>query len=120
MDKTSSSAIQISTDGGVKKIAFTQRSIIEEGVSAQIGKDVVALIDRTPKPKVLISFAGVDHLSSAALGVLITCHNRVKSKGGELYLSDISKPIFEIFKITKLNKMFQIVDSVEIAMKSFK
>lgn len=112
--------IQISDHAGVKKIAFTQRSIIDETVISQIGKDIITVIDGETKPKVLISFQGVEHLSSAALGVLITCHNRIRVKDGQLYLSDIPKPIFEIFKITKLNKMFQIVDSAEAAMKSFK
>ena len=114
------SVIQISEDAGVKKITFTQRSIIDETVIHQIGKDIVTVIDSAAKPKVVISFQGVEHLSSAALGVLITCHNRIRVKEGQLYLSDIPKPIFEIFKITKLNKMFQIVDTSDVAMKSFK
>ncbi len=116
----SASVLNISDEGGVKKITFTQKSIIDEVVIHQIGKDIVAAIDGATQPKVLISFSGVDHLSSAALGVLITCHNRVRVKNGQLYLSDISKTIFEIFKITKLNKMFQIADTSESAMKSFK
>ena len=70
--------------------------------------------------KVLFSFHGFKQLTSAAVSVLITCHNRIRVKEGQLYLSDIPKPIFEIFKITKLNKMFQIVDTSDVAMKSFK
>ena len=114
------SVLNISDEAGVKKITFMQKSIIDEVVIHQIGKEIVAVIDGVAQPKVLISFNGVDHLSSAALGVLITCHNRVRVKNGQLYLSDISKPIFEIFKITKLNKMFQIADTSESAMKNFK
>ncbi len=114
------SVLNISDEAGVKKITFMQKSIIDEVVIHQIGKEIVAVIDGAAQPKVLISFNGVDHLSSAALGVLITCHNRVRVKNGQLYLSDISKPIFEIFKITKLNKMFQIADTSESAMKNFK
>ncbi len=116
----STSVLSISDEAGVKKITFMQKSIIDEVVIHQIGKEIVAVIDGAAQPKVLISFNGVDHLSSAALGVLITCHNRVRVKNGQLYLSDISKPIFEIFKITKLNKMFQIADTSESAMKNFK
>lgn len=114
------SAIQVTDDGAVKKITFTMKNIIEETVIHQIGKDVLALVDATPKPKLLISFANVEHLSSAALGVLISCNNRVKVKEGQMVLSDISKPIFEIFRITKLNKLFQIADTADAAMKIFK
>ncbi len=116
----SASVIQITDHSGVKKVTFTQRSIIDETVIHQIGKDIVVAIDAEIKPRLVISFEGVEHLSSAALGVLITCHNRIRVREGQLYLSDISKPIFEIFKITKLNKMFQIVERADLAMKSFK
>ncbi len=115
-----SGVIRVSEEAGVKKVMFTQSSIIDETVIHQIGKDILALVDSMAQPKVVICFAGVDHLSSAALGVLITCHNRTRMKNGKLYLSDIPKPIFEIFKITKLNKMFQIVATADEAIKSLK
>lgn len=115
-----SDVIRVVEEGGVKKVMFTQNKIIDETVIHQIGKDILALLDSMAQPKVVVCFTGVDHLSSAALGVLITCHNRTRVKNGKLYLSDISKPIFEIFKITKLNKMFQIVDSADEAIKSMK
>ena len=51
----------------------------------------------------LISFDNVDHLSSAALGTLITIDKAVKERGGKLRLSDIDKQIYEVFVLTKLN-----------------
>ena len=67
----------------------------------------------------LISFENVDHLSSAALGTLITINNKVKSQDGQLRLAAIDPQIYEVFVITKLNKLFQIYDTPDEAMKSF-
>ena len=104
----------------VTQIEFVDRNILEEASIQQIGEEIGAIIDAQPNPKVLLSFENVEHLSSAALGTLITVNTKVKQKGGQLRLSNIDKQIYEVFVITKLNKLFQIHDSNEKALKSFK
>ena len=75
---------------------------------------------RTALQLVLLSFAGVDHLSSAALGTLITVNGLVKNKGGQFRLSDIDPQIYEVFVITKLVRIFEIHPTAAEALKSFK
>lgn len=114
----SQAPITISTDGGVTTVAFTERSIIDEVMIQQIGQALLKLVDSQSSLKMALSFAGVDHMSSAALGVLITVNSRVKARNGQLRLCNIAKPIFEIFKITKLDKLFQTHETLEQAVKS--
>lgn len=102
------------------RIGFLDRNILEEAYIQQIGEEIAQVIDQTPNPRILISFANVEHLSSAALGTLITVNNKVRQKGGQLRLSDIDPQIYEVFVITKLNKLFQIHDTADKAAKSFK
>jgi anti-sigma B factor antagonist len=66
-----------------------------------------------------VDFASVDHLSSAALGMLINVNNRVKQRNGQLRLTNIKPQIFEVFVITKLNKLFRIYPTRTEAMASF-
>jgi anti-anti-sigma regulatory factor len=42
----------------------------------------------------------------------------VKSRSGQLRLCAISKPIFEVFRITRLDKLFQVHASAELAKQS--
>ena len=58
-------------------------------------------------------------IASAALGTLITVNNKVKEKGGQLRLSNIDPQIYEVFVITKLNKLFHIHEDISAAMASF-
>jgi anti-sigma B factor antagonist len=101
-------------------VGFVDRNILDEPSIQQIGQEIGALIDSSPSPKLLLDFERVEHLSSAALGTLITVNNRVREKDGQLRLSNIDKQIYEVFAITKLNKLFQIHDTTAKAMKSFK
>ena len=114
----SQAPIKISTDGGVTTVSLTERSIIDEVMIQQIGEALLKLVDSQPGLKMVLSFEGVDHMSSAALGVLITVNGRVKARNGQLRLCNIAKPIFEIFKITKLDKLFQTFGTEEQAVKS--
>ena len=107
------------THGDVTVAEFIDRNILDEANIQMIGEELTGIVESSPKPKLLISFSNVDHLSSAALGTLITINNKVKARGGQLRLSDIDPQIYEVFVITKLNKLFQIHDTAEAALKSF-
>ena len=104
----------------VIQIEFVDRNILDESNIHQIGEEITHLIEAEQGPKVVISFANVDHLSSAALGTLITIHNKVKARAGQLRLAKIDPQIYEVFVITKLNKLFEIHEDVDRAMASFK
>ncbi len=111
--------IRVHEQDGVKRIEFVERNILDEANIQQIGEEIGRVVDSQNPPKVLISFQNVDHLSSAALGTLITINNKIKGKDGQLRLAEIDPQIYEVFVITKLNKLFQIFDSSEQAMASF-
>ena len=64
-------------------------------------------------------FSDVEFLSSAALGKLITLDKKVKMAGGKLKLSNIRPEIYEVFAITRLNKLFTIYDDEGEAVAAF-
>ncbi len=113
------SRLRIRKMGGVTRVEFVDRNILDEANIQMIGEEIGTLVESEPKPKLLISFANVDHLSSAALGTLITINNKVRARGGQLRLADIDPQIYEVFVITKLNKLFEIHETGEAALKSF-
>jgi len=117
--ETQGSRLRITKQDEVTRIEFLDRNILDEANIQQIGEDITRLVEEETQPKLLISFANVDHLSSAALGTLITINNKVRAKDGQLRLADIDPQIYEIFVITKLNKLFQIHEDAQSALASF-
>ena len=112
--------LRVRKESGATFVEFVDRNILDDANIQQIGDEVSSLIEAEPSPKLVISFSNVDHLSSAALGALITIHNKLKNKQGQLRLSNIDPQIYEVFVITKLNKLFEIHQTSEQAAKSFK
>ena len=68
---------------------------------------------------VLLNFTNVDFLSSAALGKLITLDKKVKADSGKLKLSNIRPEIYDVFAITKLNRLLDIKDDEAAALAAF-
>ena len=112
--------LRVRREEGVTRIEFMKKDILDESNIQQIGEEISTIIEQTDAPKILVSFANVRHLSSAALGTLITINNKIKNKNGMLRLSDIDPQIYEVFVITRLNQIFQIHESAADALESFR
>jgi len=113
------SRLRVQTEDDITRIEFVDRNILDEGNIQQIGDEILQIIDSADRPKLLICFSNVEHLSSAALGTLITINKRIRDKGGQLRLTDIDPQIYEVFVITKLNKLFQIHATIDEGLASF-
>lgn len=103
----------------IRVVEFTNNKILDEANIAEIGATLNALIDEESNPKLLLDFSNVDHLSSAALGMLINANNRIKQRNGQLRLAGIKPQIREVFTITKLDKLFRILPDRTQATQSF-
>lgn len=111
----SKTRLTVEQDDQITIVHFRDRNILDEANIQQIGDEISRLIEDSLRPRLVICFKNVEHLSSAALGTLITISNRVRQKDGQLRLAEIDPQIYEVFVITKLNKLFQIDDTVETA-----
>ena len=61
---------------------------------------------------------GVQYLSSAALGMLLTLRTAIDSNGGALRLANVKDDIQMVFKITKLDKLITIKENTIAAIAS--
>jgi len=111
--------LSVSQVNDISVVEFTNNKILDEANIEEIKTTLFGLIDAKATPKLLLDFGNVDHMSSAALGTLINVSNRVKDKNGQLRLANIKPQIFEVFVITKLNKLFRILPTRQEATASF-
>jgi anti-sigma B factor antagonist len=112
-------SISISDLDGLTLGEFTHSRILDESNIKEIGDSINAALARQEFPKLLLDFGTVEHLSSAALGMLINVNNRIRARNGQLRLACIRPQILEVFAITKLNKLFRIFPTRDEAKASF-
>src|SRR5204863_3976186 len=98
--------LEVEDIGDITVVNFVDKKILDEQNIQVIGEQLFSLVDELGRRKVLLNFKNVEFLSSAALGKLITLNRKLQSAGGKLVLCEIDPQIYEVFEITKLNKLF--------------
>ena len=106
-------------EGDVAVIGFSQDHILDAVLIEKMGASLKALVDSEPRTKFVLDFGGVDYLSSSALGMLISLQKKVSMKSGQLKLAGIKDSIMEVFRITKLDEVFDIYKTEAIAIGAF-
>ena len=110
--------IQVEPVDKATVVSFVYRKILDETNIQEIGRELFDLVDEEGARDLVLNFGNVEYLSSAALGKLITLNKKVKAVSGRLKLCAIKPPIFEVFVITKLNKLFDIYETQAAALQS--
>lgn len=111
--------LDIEEIGDVTIAKFIDRKILDENNIQIIGNQLFGLVEEEGRTKIVLDFSNVEYLSSAALGKLITMEKKVKAAKGKLKLCCIRPEIYEVFAITKLNRLFKIVEDQERALEGF-
>ncbi len=111
--------LDINEVGDVTVVRFRDQKIVEDINIQELGQEMFRLVESDNCKKLLLNFSSVDFLSSAALGKLITLDKKMKAAGGVLKLSNIRPEIYEVFVITRLNRLFDIKDDEADALAAF-
>lgn len=95
-------------------------TIVDETDIQAMDREFKSVIERRDAPKIVVNFQNVQHLSSSALGTLISLNSAVQDRGGQLCLAEINGTIQEVFKITKLDRIFAIEKTADDARASLR
>ena len=99
-------------------ISHTDEKLLEERDIAAIQDSVMSVIEQAEKLNLILDFSHVKFLSSAVLGLLIRISKKIYERDGNLGLCNINSKIYEIFKITRLTKIFDIYPDQQSAVEN--
>ncbi len=111
--------LEISEVGGVTVVNFVDRKILDDANIMELGDELTALVEQENRTNLLLNFANVHFLSSAALNKIIMLDRKLRGLGGKIKLCCLRPQIYEVFVITRLNTHFDIKDTQEEALKGF-
>jgi anti-sigma B factor antagonist len=107
------------SDSSVRTVFFTTARILDEVTIRAIGEELFAILDRSEERNILLDFRAVQFMSSSTLGLLIRFAKRCKEFNAKLKLCGISPQIFQVFKITGLDKVFESHKDQQQAIAAF-
>jgi anti-sigma B factor antagonist len=89
------------------------------GADAKLFSNRIYQLIKDGKKNVVVDMTDVKFMNSSGIGILISGYTTLKNAVGELKLAHISDKVKGILSITRLNKIFDIFDNVDDAVKSF-
>jgi anti-sigma B factor antagonist len=113
------SATNLQIKDEVVVVYFTDGKILDSQRIELIGKELQSAVPQAIHKKLLLNFRGVSFMSSAMITKLVMLNKTCKAQGVGLKLCDVSQNVMEVFKITNLNKLFDIRPTEEKAISSF-
>ena len=99
-------------------VTLAEERILEEEEIRALQEAIISIIDESGRLNLILDFRNVRFLASAVLGLLIRISKRIYESDGQLKLCNIDRKIHEVFKITRLTKIFDIQRDLESAIES--
>ncbi len=71
------------------------------------------------EPHVVFDLCAVGFIDSSGLGALLSCLRQLNSRGGELKLCGMTKPVQVLFELVRMNRVFEIFSGQDEAIRAF-
>jgi anti-sigma B factor antagonist len=72
------------------------------------------------KKKILLNLAKVGYIDSSGIGELVSSYTAINKESGQLKLLNLTQKLQDLLTITKLLTVFDVYESEEEALSSFK
>ncbi|MGA8114405.1 MAG: STAS domain-containing protein [Actinocatenispora sp.] len=108
--------LSLQTDTVADRTVLQVSGEIDVYTAPKLRQRLVELVDEDTR-RLVIDLRGVEFLDSTGLGVLVGGLKRMRALGGSLVLVCAHERILKIFRITGLDRIFTIVESVDRALE---
>ncbi|MDE0936847.1 MAG: STAS domain-containing protein [Mariniblastus sp.] len=101
-------------------VYFQDVRIIDDSRISSLGQELGELINNTSNSRIILNFQNVGFMSSAMIGKLVLFGKKCKEAKVKLRLCTIGDNVDEVFKLMRLNKVFDIDKNEETSIKKIK
>ena len=83
-------------------------------------RDTVAGLIEQGQKKIMLNLRRVTYIDSSGIGELVRALSSARGLGGELKLVNVSLPVNEVLKITRLAALFDVAQDESAGARSFR
>jgi anti-anti-sigma factor len=105
---------------GIVLVKITKDRVLDPPVIAAISAELTALLERYPKPSIILDMADVAYMSSAMVGKLVAFYKGVVGMKGRLAIGGVRESLMPLFKITQIDRLIKFYPDAQQAIMLFK
>lgn len=106
-----------SVGAGVAVLAMSGR--ITMGRDCQTVEWCVNDLLKENQRKVIFDMAGVNHIDSTGVGIVVMCSGKIHQSGGQLRVAGAQGMVEQVLKLTKVDQIIDFHANVDDAARSF-
>ena len=106
------------TVGDILVVGLAESGALEADNVAAFREAMANLLQ--DRPRVLVDMSNITFLDSSGLGALVAIWRSLSSREGEIKLCGLGPPVRTVFEITRMHRVFEIYDTEEEALASYK
>ena len=85
--------------------------------AAEFKRDMAPILDA--HGRLVIDLTRLRFIDSSGLGAMLSCLRHLSTKGGDLKLCGMSKPVRATFELVRMHRIFDILPTREEASRAF-
>lgn len=118
-DEETASKLQIEERriGDVTVLALSGEMLVDDGDLA-LRQRIHELIEHD-QVKIVVDLAGVTHIDSAGVGMLVAKQKTVRGRGGDVKLMHLTNRSQRLLALMKLASVFEVFENEDEAVRSF-
>ena len=70
--------------------------------------------------RIVFDMENIQFVDSSGVGAILSCLRTLNAEGGDLKICSLTKPVRALFELVRMHKIFEIFDTRDLAMESFK
>lgn len=94
-------------------------ALLSDGDASRVRDMVYDLLSKDIK-KIVIDMQRVTHMNSTGLGAIVASLTSARNRHGDVRIAGTNEKIGPLFTVTKLMKVFNVYETVDRAVASFK
>jgi anti-sigma B factor antagonist len=110
--------LKVSQKGDVAVASFTIYSIVDVQDVQRLSEEFTELLEKHKFNKLVVDFEKLGFMTSNVITILLNLRTKLKEAGGELRVCKVSPDIYNIFRVTHLDKLIPVHSSVSEAVQS--
>lgn len=92
---------------------------IDETKLQRLSHELGTIVDEPQRKRLVIDLGSVAFLTSTGMGTMISLKKKVQAGGGSIKLCSLNPDIRSLFSITQVDRLFDIEENADAAVKSF-
>lgn len=99
-------------------IVVIRENVLDASLIGDFKNEIAPILKS--ETRVVLDMSDVQFVDSSGVGAILSCLRVLNAEGGDLKICSLSRPVRALFELVRMHKIFEIFETKELAVESFR